>query len=184
MIAVSIPSTSSSNIRILYDISCEDFTDCPDDDNYTCINNKCYPLSQHGEQCDYDLQCFQRREICRNRKCECDFNYKYVYKLGRCIPSRYIDCENDSDCESNEWCSSGRCVYRDITDTSTSNAGLIIGLTVGGIVLVSLIVFVVVAVVYKKKRERALLMVAHANQSNQESVMPTTQTNPNQYNRL
>ena len=114
--------------------------------------------------------------------------YKYVSKLGRCIPLGYTDCETDSDCVIKYvmyWvqnkCSSGLCVpynsHRS-SDTSTSNEGLIIGL------IIVFIVFIVVAVVYKKRRERAALIVAHLNQSNQGSDMPTTQTNPNQESKL
>ena len=171
VIVVSIPSTSSSFIRSLNIVICGNDFDCRHYGLDYCINIICHRKADHGQQCNYNRQCYQPRQTCmlglnRILSCDCDSYSHYVYNARKCLPLG-SNCENNSDCPGNvNHCLGGRCEY----GYANFNYGPIIGLTVGGIVMVSLIVFVVVAVVYKKRRERAALMAAYANQSNQGSV--------------
>ena len=196
IIAASIPSNSSSSIQSLNTVSCATDVDCRSYELDYCIDDKCYHKSDHEQQCDYDQQCYQRRETCTNGRCECKSNYKYVEKVKGCIPLEYTDCEYDSDCGSNYRCVTPevglstdlQCIKRNDgpeESASTCDSALLIGSMMGaacgGVVLGAVIVVMRVGPKLKKEYIEASLVlgVQIANQSDQGSSMSTTQTDPN-----
>lgn len=95
---------------------CKEDADCRNNDK--CIQGKCLPVRDYGEECLHDDQCALENTLCQGGRCLCRSDL--VFARGKCRTSNPLGypCTQESDCTTpRSTCGrEGKCQCRFIAD--------------------------------------------------------------------